>query len=416
MSDAEVKKAHLWARTVLSETAMDSIWTVSGVGTTPPGGWVVLASAIAATAAGVVLAAVSSGAAGVTAPRLSQATLARTGQPDTNATKVRRCHSTKAFLLDDSDMKVSTSWNPQQFEPSTTTPCTNYSEAKVLDALGSSITFANGNASCCASAYFTWVLRPLSWMQVVGRPRGELCIPDGFWENLGWHVANFAMGMHTAELGEQGTYELPACHFPDGLLDSLMDEAQNWACLYAQQAASLSAEELTLFVLPAYSNAVRPEVIPGSEAAADLRRCPAMQAAGASSRAAIPDGTDRFSIEHHGSADGGGSFRTLVNLSPWPGRDRTTTQQSRWHSAGSTQKTTDDARRQAKSDPRKSMLAPSDRRCGLCPVRYTPINDRWCCARYCDWYSSSMDLAVTSRQLSQFGCCVKMNKRCITSK
>lgn len=387
--------------------------------TTPRGGWLVLASVVAATSAGVVLAAVSSRAAGAISRLPTQATLAQNLKLGTEAEKARWCHQTKEFLLDDGDAVVSTSWDPQQFEPAAATPCTVYSEAAVVNALGRTLAFAEGHASCCASAYFNWVLRPLSWMQVVGRPRGDLCIPDTYWENLGWHVANFATGMHQHVLAEGGSYGLPTCRFPDGLLKSLMEEAMNWACVYVRQATALGAEDATRFELPAYSNAVRPVAIPGSEVVAELRQCPADPVGGTSSRTVLPDGTGRLDwMGHDGGADeeGGDSFSTTVELMSPPKSGSAEARESRWHQTNSRHTPENDAKQQTAAASRRRKLAPSHRRCGRCPVRYTPINDRWCCARYCDWYSNSMALAVTSRLPSQFGCCVKMNKRCITSK
>lgn len=383
--------------------------------TPAPGGWVLLAAVVAAVAAGVVLAAVSSGAAGVTLPSALASAAAARLVPQREVEQSVRCRRTLEYLLDDKVTSVATSWDPQQFEPAAATPCTVYSEAAVVAALGRTLTFANGRASCCASAYFSSVLRPLSWMRAPGRPHGsDLCIPDTYWENLGWHVANFATGMHKDALSEEGSYGLTVCRFPDHLLTALRVEQENWACVYARRAAELGAGSATRFVLPAYTNAVRPKIIPGSEVAADLRQCPANpEADAAASRAGLPDGTARFAWLQ---AAEDSSSTTVQLLTPTANATGAGTKQSRWEVRRHNDTPQVRAKRLAEAAKRKATLAPSPRRCGRCPIRYTAINDRWCCARYCDWYSNSMALAVTSRLPSQFGCCVKMNKRCITSK
>ncbi|KAK1869030.1 hypothetical protein I4F81_011512 [Pyropia yezoensis] len=351
------------------------------------------------------------GAAAAYAP----ATVAARSTPPAKAGTRAGCRDALDKLLDEDSTTVSTVWDPQQFEPAAATPCTVYPEGAVVKALGRTLSFANGKASCCASAYFNSVLRPLSWMQAAGRPRGDLCIPDAYWETLGWHVANFATGMHKRALGEEGTYGLPSCRFPDRLLESLTEEQQNWACVYAPMAGVLGAGDGTRFVLPAYTNAVSPETIPGREVVADLRQCPGTPAAGFPSRVALLDGTSQRSWMDQ---EDGGSSSTAVDLStPTASGAGGGTKRSRWDKqSGSSISKEERARLHKEAAEKKRTLAPSPRRCGLCPVRYTAINDRWCCARYCDWYSDSMALAVTSRQPSQLGCCVKMNKRCITSK
>lgn len=376
--------------------------------TAPPGGWALVASVVAAAAAGVVLVAAPPGAAAAT---VAAATLARDAVATGDvAAKARLCKRAKEHLLD-VDEQVSTLWDPSQFQPTAITPCTVYDVAAVVTALGRMLSFADGKASCCAAAYFTWVLTPLSWMQAPGRPVGNLCIPDTYWANLGWHVANFATGMHQRNLGEEGTYGLPSCRFPDHLLSSLKTEQRNWACVYARLAPGLGRAWAMRFVLPQYTNRVYPRVIAGSAVAADLRGCPAGAAAGVAGSARVAVDTGQA-----GRAVGtGGSSRTMVTLAALSSPPTAGGNESRWGaSAPRTISEEQAARERAETETKKATLTPTARRCGLCPVQYTAINDRWCCARWCDWYSDSMALAVTSRLPSQFGCCIKMNKRCIT--
>lgn len=378
--------------------------------TAPPGGWALVASVVAAAAAGVVLLAAPPGASAAT---VAAAALARTAaSAGGRAARARLCSQAKAHLLD-LDERVSTSWDPAQFQPTAITPCTVYDRASVVAALGRTLSFADGRASCCAAAYFTTVLRPLSWMQAPGRPVGYLCIPDAYWANLGWHVANFATGMHRRDLGEAGTYGLPSCRFPDHLLESLKAEQRNWACVYARLAPGLGKTNAAGFVLPAYSNTVRAKVISRSVIAADLRGCPAGAAADAAGSARVAADTGRAG----GAVGAGRSSRTMVSLASLGPSPKVNDEKSRWGPpVPPTVSEAKAAEERAATETKKATLAPTARRCGLCPVQYTAINDRWCCARWCDWYSDSMALAVTSRQPSQFGCCIKMNKRCITSK
>jgi len=316
-------------------------------------------------------------------------------------------------------------WDPAQFEPDAATPCTIATRSQVADALNQTMLFANGSATCCATAYFSIVLRPLSWMAAEaatsGAVGGDLCIPDGYWENLGWHLANFAAGMHTNVIGDVGSYNPGKCHFPRGLKEALWAELRAWACTYAPAAERIGAAPAVRFTIPVYSGSVDARTVPGGSVVGDLRQCPtAARGGGGGQGGGRVAPTTRW--DDHRPVGGGAAVAALARFGlTISSAEGSVNVNVGGHQGGAKLQGKKPQRSKTRNRfklhaRRAAAFAPSSKRCRTCPRQYMPVNSRYCCARMCTSFGRAMDLAATSGAPSQAGCCVKMNRRCRTTK
>lgn len=295
----------------------------------------------------------------------------------------------------------------------------------MADALNQTMLFANGSATCCATTYFSIVLRPLSWMAAKAATddadAGDLCIPDGYWENLGWHLANFAAGMHTSVIADVGPYHPGKCNFPRGLKEALWAEQRAWACTYAPAAERIGATPAVRFTIPVYSASVDARTVPGGSVVDDLKQCPtAAPGAGGGDGGGGLAPTTRWA--DHPPVGGGAAVAALARTGLIISSAKGSVDVDLGDVEGDAQgkdKKPQKKKKQKQSKPRTRIAAafePSSKRCRTCPHQYIPVNSRYCCARLCTSFGEAMDLAATSGAPSQAGCCVKMNRLCRTTK
>eukprot|EP00168_Porphyra_purpurea_P015779 TRINITY_DN4929_c0_g1_i1.p1 TRINITY_DN4929_c0_g1~~TRINITY_DN4929_c0_g1_i1.p1 ORF type:complete len:299 (-),score=77.29 TRINITY_DN4929_c0_g1_i1:80-916(-) len=275
---------------------------------------------------------------------------------------------------------------------------------------------ANGSTSCCSTAYFELVLRPLSWMGAAGGGAGDLCVPNGYWENLGWHLANYAVAMRTHVLADVSGYGMDKCRFPSDLKAALFSEQTAWACAYAPASARIAAAPAVQFVLPVKTGKVEVVDVPGSSVVDDLRLCPSTAAATARLAAAGAP-TVRLGDGRRGGRDAAvpaGLAATAVHTVTdvdlgWPPGPPASLERPAAERVSVT------APGEGVQQP-TAAFRPSSSRCRSCPHNYEAVNEYYCCARICTNYGRAMDLAVTAGSPCRAGCCVKMNRKCQNTK
>jgi len=248
---------------------------------------------------------------------------------------------------------------------------------------------------------------------------GDLCVPDGYWENLGWHLANYAAATHTRVLADVSGYGLDKCRFPSDLKDALRGEQAAWACAYAPAAARIAAAPAVQFALPVRTGTVVAIDVDGATVVGDLKKCPSTAVATVRAAAAgvmtvrlgdgrrgrrdvaAPAGLAATAAHVVTDVDLGG----LVDWPPGPpaGHTKPSGKSATAHDDGDLDRPT-------------AALRPSLPRCRSCPRDYDAINDYYCCARLCTTYGKAMDAAATAGSPSQAGCCVKMNRKCQNTK
>jgi len=247
---------------------------------------------------------------------------------------------------------------------------------------------------------------------------GDLCVPDGYWENLGWHLANYAAAANTRVLVDVSGYALNKCRFPSDLKTALRGEQAAWACAYAPAAARIAAASAVQFALPVRTGKVVAIDVDGTKVVGDLKRCPSTVAATIRSAVAgVP--TVRLGDGRQGGRDAAapaGLAATaahmvtdidLGGLESWsPGPPAS--QQKRIGKSAT-------AHGGVWGRP-VDAFRPAVPRCRSCPRDYDAINDHYCCARMCTTYGRAMDAAATAGSPSRAGCCVKMNRKCQNTK
>lgn len=145
-----------------------------------------------------------------------------------------------------SHVDASASWLPHRYvPPHPWSVCTLTTVDAVAAALTRTIELSlpkekgggrngSGGGMPCAARYFAPLLAPLSWM-ASRTPPGYLCIPNAYFEAIGWHAANYATAaasQKTPRLLAMDAAAPGGCAMSARLIQALHQENAAWACAY----------------------------------------------------------------------------------------------------------------------------------------------------------------------------------------